>query len=270
MMEQPESIALARQLNHALPHKKVSAATMGASPHKFAFIEGDSALLQHKQFTTAKAQGPYLHLQFEDSSLLLRDGTNLRYYGASSKVPAKHQLLLQFTDGSALTCTVQMYGFISLFTGTPPQNPYYTAALTTLSALDEGFTQEYFLQLIGQAKPTLSAKALLATEQRIPGIGNGTLQDILFHARIHPQTKINAMTPAQQTQLWQATVQTMHQMAAQGGRDTEKDLYGQPGGYTTLLSNKTVKTPCPVCGEPIQKQTFLGGTVYFCPQCQPH
>lgn|GEM_PF-2077218 len=30
-------------------------------------------------------------------------------------------------------------------------------------------------------------KAFLATEQRIPGLGNGVLQDILWTARIHPK-----------------------------------------------------------------------------------
>jgi hypothetical protein len=37
---------------------------------------------------------------------------------------------------------------------------------------------------LGQEVKKLSLKALLATEQRIPGLGNGVLQDILFKARM--------------------------------------------------------------------------------------
>ena len=45
------------------------------------------------------------------------------------------------------------------------------------------------------SKPTLSAKAFLATEQHFPGIGNGVLQDILFAAQIHPKRDRKANRP---------------------------------------------------------------------------
>lgn len=43
------------------------------------------------------------------------------------------------------------------------------------------------------------------------------------------------------------------------GRDTERDLFGVPGGYATLLSQKTYGQPCPVCGGQIIKETYMGG-----------
>ena len=57
-------------------------------------------------------------------------------------------------------------------------------------------------------------------------------------------------------------------MTEAGGRDTERDLLGEKGGYRTLLSKLTVGKPCPYCGNSIQKASYLGGTVYFCPKCQ--
>jgi formamidopyrimidine-DNA glycosylase len=53
-----------------------------------------------------------------------------------------------------------------------------------------------------------------------------------------------------------------------GGRDTEKDLLGQAGGYKTLLSKNTVNDPCPRCGGRIKKEAYLGGAVYYCKGCQ--
>ncbi|MCQ4762422.1 hypothetical protein NE555_17590, partial [Alistipes onderdonkii] len=41
------------------------------------------------------------------------------------------------------------------------------------SPLGDGFDAAYFDRLVAGAKPNLSAKAFLATEQRIPGLGNG-------------------------------------------------------------------------------------------------
>jgi formamidopyrimidine-DNA glycosylase len=58
-------------------------------------------------------------------------------------------------------------------------------------------------------------------------------------------------------------------MVSQGGRDTETDLFGQPGGYQTVLSKNTVDKPCPVCAALIKKEAYLGGSIYYCPGCQP-
>ena len=115
----------------------------------------------------------------------------------------------------------------------------------------------------------LSAKAFLATEQRIPGLGNGTLQDILFNARVHPKRKVESLSEAEKRAVFDSVKVTLAQMTAQGGRDTETDIFGQPGGYATKCSKHTVDKPCAVCGTPIVKQSYMGGSVYFCPTCQP-
>jgi hypothetical protein len=68
--------------------------------------------------------------------------------------------------------------------------------------------------------------------------------------------------------LYEATRQVPGQMAALGGRDSEYDLFNQPGRYRRLLHSKTVGQPCPQCGAPIEKIAFLGGACYYCPECQ--
>lgn len=55
--------------------------------------------------------------------------------------------------------------------------------------LSDDFSEEYFHRLYGEQDGKLSVKAFLATKQRIPGLGNGVLQDILFHARAASQTQ---------------------------------------------------------------------------------
>ena len=123
--------------------------------------------------------------------------------------------------------------------------------------------------LVAGAKPNLSAKAFLATQQRIPGLGNGVLQDILFNARIHSKRKMATLGERELDALFGAVKSTLAEMTAVGGRDTEKDLYGALGNYRTILSKNTYHDPCPVCGERIQKEAYLGGSIYYCPHCQP-
>ena len=60
----------------------------------------------------------------------------------------------------------------------------------------------YFKELLASVKSAMSAKAFLAAEQRIPGLGNGCLQDILFQAGIHPQRKVLTLSDCEQNVLW--------------------------------------------------------------------
>lgn len=273
MIEIPESVAMCAQLNDSVPGKTIARVQANASPHAFAWFFGDPTqypyLLAGRALGNASAIGGYVSIAAQGVTLLFGEGTNLRLYAKGEKCPAKHQLMLEFTDGSALVCTIQMYGGIWAFADGANDNPYYLAALEKPSPLSDAFDRAYFESLLTAAKPSLSAKALLATEQRIPGLGNGVLQDILFLAGIHPARKISTLNAAARDHLFTTLKSTLRRMADEGGRDVEKDLYGNPGGYRTLLSRKTAAYPCPKCGGPIERKAYLGGNVYFCKVCQP-
>ena len=273
MIEFPESHTLARQITDTLAGRRIESAIAGASPHGFAFFTGEPAAyadrLKGKKVEGATAQGGWVELSLGEDCLSLFDGVNPRYLAPGSKEPAKHQLYIVFEDGGALMATIQMYGGIQLYRAGENNNPYYLVAREKPSPLSDAFDEAYFEGLLTASKPTLSAKAFLATEQRIPGLGNGVLQDILFLSRIHPKRKLNSLSDTEKSTLYHTTRDTLSRMTQQGGRDVEKDLYGKPGGYATLLSSKTWKSPCPVCGGEIQRQAYLGGNVYVCPHCQP-
>mgnify|MGYP001285299221 CR=1 FL=1 len=125
-----------------------------------------------------------------------------------------------------------------------------------------------FRRRLLESKPALSAKAFLATEQRFPGIGNGVLQDILYEAGIHPKRKVSTLSDEDTDRLEQSVVSTLREMIRLGGRDTEKDLFDQSGGYVTAMSKNTVGTACRRCGSVIVKESYMGGSVYYCPGCQ--
>ena len=127
---------------------------------------------------------------------------------------------------------------------------------------------EYFKTMRENIGGNLSVKAFLATEQRIPGLGNGVLQDILLEAGLHPKKKMGTIREAELRRLYDAVIQILAQMIEGSGRDTEKSLFGDAGRYRTKLSKKTLGSDCPYCGNTIQKATYLGGTIYFCSQCQ--
>jgi len=273
MLELPEAYTLARQLRESVMGREIVDVTANASPHKFAFFTGDpdgyGEILTGRRITAAQAFGGLVELAVGDEALVLGDGVNLRLVAPGDPLPAKHQLAVRLDDGSALVGTVQMYGGMWLAPPGELDSPYYRVAVERPSPLGEAFDRAWFDGLWADAKPSLSAKALLATEQRIPGLGNGVLQDILFTAGVHPRSRLSALGATAPARLFDAVKTTLAAMTDAGGRDTEKDLYGQPGGYRTILSAKTLALPCPQCGGSIVRHAYLGGNVYFCPTCQP-
>ncbi len=277
MLEIPEAIIISKQINQTVSGKKILRVIAAQSPHKFAWYHGDpqkyNALLSGKMINFASGRGGMVEVRAEDSAekviLLFSDGDAIRFFGPDEKRPDKHQLLIEFVDNTAICISVQMYGGLCCFAEGEYDNPYYLVAGEKPSPLSDQFDQKYFNGiLLAPEFENLSAKALLATEQRIPGLGNGVLQDILFFAGIHPKKKLLTFSNDEKMKIYTAIKDTLAEMVAQGGRDTEKDLFGHFGGYRTRLSKNTADKPCRVCGQLIKKEAYLGGSIYFCPGCQ--
>lgn len=271
MLEYPETATLAEQCRQTIVGKTIREVLPPTKPHKFCWFSGDpaeyGARLWGSRIASAAGFGIFVELAFDNGMFLsFDDGVNARLL-PRNEAPKDYQLLVEFSDDSALVFTVAMYGGITLHDGSY-DNAYYRKSKSAISPFDKEYAS-YYQEMLSVSKPGLSAKAFLATEQRFPGIGNGVLQDILFNAGIHPKRKIGTLTPEDRNRLFRAIVSTLKEMTDSGGRDTEKDLFGNPGGYQTKLSRNTLPYPCVKCGSPLAKEAYLGGAVYFCPVCQP-
>lgn len=270
MLELPETTTLALQLRETVIGTIVEAVFTPTKPHKFCFFYPEAALFEQKiqgaKIVGAESFGIFAEISFDNGmKLCVNDGVNLRLFG-SGEVPDAYQLLIRLSGGKSLAFSVAMYGGISLHDGSY-DNKYYWASKEATSFFSNAFCDK-FEKLLAESKPTLSAKAFLATEQRFPGIGNGVLQDILFEAGIHPKRKIATLSEQERANLCRTIVSVLKEMIRLGGRDTEKDLFDQAGGYVTLMSKNTVGKPCARCGSVIVKEAYMGGSVYYCPGCQ--
>lgn len=272
MIELPEAILISQQINETISGKRIMNVTAEQSPHKFAGYYGDPQeyheLLSGKIIGKATGYGGLVEIEADEAIILLGDGINLRYYVEGEKPPKKHQLHIEFEDYSSIYCTVQMYGGLWAFREGTNDNKYYLVAKEKSSPLSDSFNMDYFNNLLCQCSEKTSLKAFLATEQRIPGLGNGVLQDILFNAGLHPKKKINTLIGVDKESLFNSIKTTIAKMVIYGGRDTERDLYGCFGRYKTILSKNTVGKPCPICGAIIKKETYMGGSIYYCETCQ--
>ena len=272
MIELPEAYVLAEQMKQTLTGKTIKSAVANASPHGLAWYAGDPAeynkKLAGKRITGSAAYGGRPEIWAGEMRISFCDGVRIRYLEAGEKRPEKHQLMLELDDGSAVCCSVQMYGGMLAFENGAGDDFYYSAAKEKPSPYAAAFDAGYFDSLRRGVKQKLSAKAFLATEQRIPGLGNGVLHDTLFNARVHPKRKLETLTGDDMERLFNSVKTTLKDMRDRGGRDTERDLFGRSGGYSAVLSSKTLKFPCPVCGGGLVREAYMGGNIYFCPNCQ--
>jgi len=273
MIELPEARTIARDLRKEIVGKEIVDVLGNFTDHKFTFYYDDpnkyKEQLVGKEVTAVIDRNFYVEIEIADYKLIMRDGANIRYYNNQDKLPAKSKLLLVFSDGSCLNVTTSMYCFICVFSNNENlDNKYYYLDVNGIGALDEEFTFEYFKSLLNESTIKLSLKAFLATEQRILGIGNGVVQDILFNAKLHPKRKMKTLSEDDTSILYNAVRNTLKEMVVKGARDTEKNIYGVNGGYKTILSSKNYKENCPVCKGVVTKENYLGGSIYYCGFCQ--
>lgn len=273
MIELPEALTIADQLTSTIAGNTIAKVTAGHTPHKLAWYYGDqtkySDILVGNTISKANAYGGHVEIRAGKTDVLFGEGVNIRFHNVDEPLPSKHQLLLEFEGRSALSAVVQMYRGMGAFIEGELDNPYYLVAKEKPSPLTKGFNKKYFQNMVSAPEvERLSLKAFLATEQRIPGLGNGVLQDILFNSKMHPKRKVDTLDDRDIDILFDRLKDTLGKMAEQGGRDTEMNIFGRPGGYGTILSKNTVNKPCPVCGTIIKKESYMGGTIYYCDKCQ--
>ncbi|MHB1459846.1 MAG: Fpg/Nei family DNA glycosylase [Armatimonadota bacterium] len=202
----------------------------------------------------------------ENILLSLGMGGDLLYLNGSS-TDAKYQIKLDFDDGTCFTIRFWWFGrFMIVSDDALPTEP--NTSRIAMDPFDESFTYEYFRQLFTGKRTQI--KPFLLDQKNISGIGNMYMHDILFSARLHPQTKISDISELQFTQLYHSILDTLRRSEGKGAFSYEKDIYGNPGGFTIddFLVGYRENGSCPVCGHAIEQIKTGSTTSYICPVCQ--
>ncbi|HOH47336.1 MAG TPA: hypothetical protein PLX59_05800, partial [Candidatus Cloacimonadota bacterium] len=118
-------------------------------------------------------------------------GGKILLHPEAGEIPKKYHLLLNFTDGTALSVVIGLWGGLELYeAGEELKRDYIRDMAPT--PLDPAFSREYFMELVQKAaqKGKRSVKSLLTQEQTLPGLGNSVAQEIMFRARLNPKRNI--------------------------------------------------------------------------------
>lgn len=131
-------------------------------------------------------------------------------------------------------------------------------------ALDPDFDRPAFEAALAGRRRDL--KSVLMDQALLAGVGNIYADEILFQARLHPQTAAPSLNAAQQGELF-AQVKRVLETAIECGAGAEQFLDRLPDGF--LLPQRHKDGRCPRCGHEIATLKSAGRTSYYCPQCQP-
>lgn len=276
MLEYPEIMTIAGQMRETLTGKTIKEALWEAQGRKFVFTEESAEDFQDRlgghTITSIESCSNHLYLLTDGGHCLqIGDtGGKILYHADESTIPKKRDLLVTFTDGSALSVLVQMWGVIRAYgVDGAREHQRWVLEEARLPVADAVSVEDLLRFMEGwEDKVRTSAKKFIISRKYVTGLGNGYVQDILWRAGIYPRRKMASLSEAELAKLLNAILTVTKEATEAGGRSVERDLYNRPGGYVPALGKASLGGPCPVCLTPIEKFPFEGGACYICPHCQ--
>ena len=218
------------------------------------------ATLKGKKFSSSHRHGKHLFVSLsEDGWLVFHFGMTgfFKYLKPCEEQPAGHpRILFHYEDKSCLAYDCQRkLGNVTTIESRAEYISRKDLGPDALSEVDGDMFREIFSNSRAMVKSTLMKQDKLA------GIGNIYSDEILFQAGIYPRVKASSLSEEALTLLYDNMKEVLKEAI-----DSRVDPDALPSCY--LLPNRSPGSPCPKCGESIEKIKVSGRSSYFCPNCQ--
>lgn len=266
MPELPEVASRAKEMQRLLVGKTVSAIEvlqpkcLNISAPKF------KKALEGARIESVTYHGKWIFTKTTQGYLLINMGMGGDMLLVSRKeLPEKRRVVFSFKDGTALSLSFWWFGYVHY----APEGKLDKHAMSAkLGPNVVDVSKAAFRELVRGRKGTV--KSFLLDQEKIAGIGNAYVHDILFLAKLHPQRKLDTFSEGEVDGLWQAIRDGLLPSLKKGGSWYEKGLTGKPGGfkYEDILVGYRAGKPCPKCRTKIVKIRTGSTATFICPKCQ--
>ncbi len=136
--------------------------------------------------------------------------------------------------------------------------------------LDPAFSDQRFRALVRTKRSAI--KRVLLDQTAISGVGNIYADEALWAARVHPESPASSLSSRAVTRLLHEIRSVLEKALAEGGTSFDAQYVNVNGqaGYFAHSLNAYGRTgqPCPRCGTPIVRASFMNRSSHFCPRCQ--
>src|SRR3712207_1099386 len=140
-----------------------------------------------------------------------------------------------------------------------------------IDPLDPSFDADEFTVRLRRRRTEV--KRALLDQTLIGGVGNIYADESLWRARLHGARPTDKLTRGQVADLLEGVRDVLSESLAQGGTSFDSlyvDVNGQSGYFSRHLAvYGQADRPCPRCGTPIVRESFMNRSSYSCPRCQP-
>lgn len=113
----------------------------------------------------------------------------------------------------------------------------------------------------------------LLDQSLVSGIGNIYADEALWRASLHWARPTATVTAPLVRKLFGAVTEVMHDALEAGGTSFDAlyvNVNGQSGYFDRSLAvYGQAGLPCPRCGVPVRRDSFMNRSSYTCPKCQP-
>jgi formamidopyrimidine-DNA glycosylase len=267
MPEIPEIASRASEMNRALSGKVIAGIEAKQPKCLNIPLEEMQAQISQARIESVMHRGKWIMMQTSRGWILLNMGMGGEILLLDrTKLPEKHRLIVDFTDGTCLSINFWWFGYFHYAAPDHLHEHVMTAKLGP-NVLD--LSESQFIDLIKAQKGKL--KANLLDQTKVAGIGNAYIHDILFLARLHPLRAVASLSDEELHNLYAGVHSGLEPALAKRGAFYEMDLFGSKGDFQMddILVGYRENQPCPKCGTPIQKIKTGGTSSFICPSCQP-
>ena len=144
------------------------------------------------------------------------------------------------------------------------------AAHIALDPLNPFFDDELFITRL--RKKSTGVKRALLDQTLISGVGNIYADESLWAAKIHGEKPSDTLSKAKARELLEAVRAILIKALGEGGTSFDEqyvNVNGESGYFSHSLNAYGQQgKPCPRCGTPIRRVTFMNRGSHFCPKCQ--
>ena len=149
MLELPEVLTVSTQLDKNITGKVIDRVYPPTKPHKFCWFNGDPADYEKKmkghKVTKVEGFGIYVDICLDNGyACCINDGIQARYVN-TSEAPSNYQLMITFTDNTALYFITVMYGDIVLHDDAI-EDSYYLRSKAYVSPFSKEFSERFELR----------------------------------------------------------------------------------------------------------------------------
>lgn len=281
MPELPEVEVVRRGLQRGVAGRTIASVRVTRDRAVRRHLEGAAdfqARLVGRTVLSAQRRGKYLWLPLDSGEALIGHlgmSGQLLVVPSESPEPKHLHVRVVFADshapgGRELRFVDQRtFGGLQVVPGGEPLPP--SLAHLARDPLDPLFDDDAFRA--GLRRRQTGIKRALLDQRLISGIGNIYADETLWRARLHGERSTELLTGPAVRLLLAHIREVLTEAIAQGGTSFDA-LYVSTEGVSGLFERALnaygrQDQPCPRCGTPIRRESFMNRSSFSCPRCQP-